>query len=91
MIIYRLTGRAEQFPNCGLLLIAPLVDSSLTRIKKSTQAYIRKTKKAGLGYDIWLEKVWIKAPSIADIIEMLSTEDTGILIEKTERLNSWSV
>lgn len=90
MIIYRFNGRAEAFKGCGMLLIDPIVDSSLTRIKKAAQSRTRKIKKSGVQYDLWLEKLWIKAPALTDIIEIITTEDPGILIEKTERLQNWS-
>ena len=89
MVIYRFNGRAEAFKDCGMLLIDPLVDSSLTRLKKIAQKWIRKNNKSGIQYEVWLEKIWIKAPSLTDLIEIITTEDTTLLIEKTERIKGW--
>ena len=64
MIIYRITGRAEAFPDCGLLQIEPTTystrDTALKRLKGMGRAWTKG--KLVKKFDIRLEK--LSVPSV---------------------------
>jgi hypothetical protein len=89
MVLYRLCGRAEAFKDCGMVMIPPMVDSSLTRIRKESQVLIRTARKAKLVFKVKLQKLTIKKIGQDEVIQFLTDEDPTSLIAEIEQIGEW--
>jgi len=61
MIIYRMTGKAEAFKNCGMLLIDPQANTSQAGILRQAKAASAAYDKAELKHTLIVKKLTIKS------------------------------
>lgn len=90
MILYRIVGRAEAFPECGLLRIEPTTYSTRATGMKRLKAIARGFDKGKLvkRYDIRLEKISIPSVLTKEQIMGLMAEEIYLddLIEEREEI-----
>ena len=89
MILYRFQGRCEKWGGCGMLYIDPVVDSSLTNLRKAANKYVNKVNKENLTYRLGIQKLTMHKISKEILIETMSSEDVDSLIEKQLWISKW--
>jgi hypothetical protein len=86
MILYRLTGRAEEWEGCGMLMIDPLIDASLTNIRKHAKKVVKQYERDKLKYDLRLQKLVVAVPDKALLIRIFTEDNPQSLVQNTENL-----
>ena len=89
MILYRLQGRCELFSGCGMVYITPIIDSSLSSLRKKANKYIRDIEKKNLTYRIGIQKLTMKEPSKKLLIDTMTTEDVEELVADRLWIKKW--
>lgn len=89
MKLYRFTGRRELFPECGKVYVSNTVSGNLTELKKFALKWRAKTRKEGLEYKVYIESIRIETISQALLVQLLTEEDTELLVKNRLRLKEW--
>jgi len=89
MNLYRLRGRAELWPDTGLVYIIPVVTGSASLLTISVKKFIKTLKKEKKKYKLVTEKLTVKTPSKEEWIKALSTGITDDLIFGSKEIKKW--
>lgn len=89
MILYRLQGRCELYSGCGMVYITPVIDSSLSNLRKKANKYIRGIDKKNLTYRIGIQKLVMKDPSKKLLIDTMTSEDVEELVATRNWIKKW--
>ncbi len=84
MIIYRTVGRAELWPDTGMVFAPPIVDSSLSRLQKRTAYYVEELKDDQREYSLMVQKLLLRPVDQAALLELFADDDPTALVEKLE-------
>lgn len=89
MKLYRFAGQAEKFPGCGLLPISHTVTGNLTELKKFANIWRQKSRKDKLRHKVYIETIYLNKIDQKLLMEVLSREDTSLLVERCSNLKTW--
>lgn len=88
MIIYRITGRVAVFNNCGIVMMQPIVETSVKKIRKRWDELKKLNTSLKCGFKIRMDKLDVRLPTKEDIPNLFTVEEPSSLITKVVNIDT---